>query len=200
MTVTYTLDNDNGLTLDYRAKTDQATVLNLTNHTYFNLAGQGDILGHTMMLNADTFTPVNQRLIPTGELRSVAGTPFDFRTPHRIGDRIEQDDEQLKFGGGYDVNWVVNGDGLRLAARVTEETSGRVLEAYTTQPGIQFYSGNMMPLTLTGKGGQVYHKRYGLCLETQHFPDSPNQPNFPSAVLEPGDTFHEVTVFKFSAE
>ena len=200
VTVTYTLDNDNGLTLDYRAKTDQATVLNLTNHTYFNLAGQGDILGHTMMLNADTFTPVNQRLIPTGELRSVAGTPFDFRTPHRIGDRIEQDDEQLKFGGGYDVNWVVNGDGLRLAARVTEETSGRVLEAYTTQPGIQFYSGNMMPLTLTGKGGQVYHKRYGLCLETQHFPDSPNQPNFPSAVLEPGDTFHEVTVFKFSAE
>ena len=200
VTVTYTLDNENGLTLDYRAKTDRTTVLNLTNHTYFNLAGQGSVLDHTMMLNADTFTPVDHTLIPTGEFCPVAGTLFDFRTPHRIGDRIGQDDEQLKYGGGYDVNWVVNGEGLRPAARVTEPTSGRVLEVHTTQPGIQFYSGNMLPATLTGKGGRVYHRRDGLCLETQHFPDSPNQPNFPSAVLEPGESYHEVTVFKFSAE
>lgn len=197
-TVVYTL-SDEGFEIDYQATTDQATILNLTNHTYFNLAGRGDILDHLMMLNADAFTPVDATLIPTGELRPVAGTPFDFRTPTRIGARIDQDDEQLRFGGGYDVNWVVNGTPgeMRLAARVTEESSGRVLEVHTTQPGVQFYSGNMLPDSLPGKGGQVYRRRSGLCLETQHFPDSPNQPNFPSAVLEPGQTYHETTVWKF---
>ena len=200
--VTYTLTNDNELRIDYAAITDQATILNLTNHSYFNLAGGGDNLGHVMMLNADQFTPVNDKVIPTGELRSVAGTPLDFRQPTPIGARIEQDDEQLRFGGGYDHNWVVNGTpgDLRPAARVTEPSTGRVLEVFTTQPGIQFYSGNMMPPTITGRGGQVYPWRGALCLETQHFPDSPNQPNFPSTVLEPGERFHEVTVFKFGAE
>ena len=197
-TVVYTLADD-GFEIDYQATTDQTTILNLTNHTYFNLAGKGDILDHTMMIAADAFTPVDATLIPTGELRPVAGTPFDFRTPTRIGARIDQDDEQLRFGGGYDVNWVVDGTPgeLRLAARVTEATSGRMVEVHTTQPGVQFYSGNMMPAQLPGKGGQMYGRRYGLCLETQHFPDSPNQPNFPSAVLEPGETYHETTVWKF---
>jgi aldose 1-epimerase len=201
-TVTYTLANDNSLTLDYTATTDQTTILNLTNHAYFNLAGQGDILNHELMLNADRFTVVDAEAIPTGELRSVTSTPFDFRTPTRIGARIDQDDEQIRFGLGYDHNWVVNGTPgeLRLAALLRDPGSGRTLEVRTTQPGIQFYSGNLMPDTLLGKGGQVYHKRYGLCLETQHFPDSPNQPSFPSVVLEPGDSYHEVTVFAFGAE
>lgn len=196
--VTYMLTNENSLRIDYEATTDAATILNLTNHTYFNLAGGGNIGGHVVTLDAAAFTPVDGTLIPTGELRSVEGTPHDFRTPTAIGVRIEEDDEQLKLGGGYDHNWVVLGEPgtLRRAARVEEPTTGRVLEVYTTQPGVQLYTGNMMP-DITGKGGQEYTRRTGFCLETQHFPDAPNQPNFPSIVLRPGEHFHETTVFQF---
>jgi aldose 1-epimerase len=201
VTVIYTLTDNNEFHLDYNAATDQTTIVNLTNHTYYNLAGKGDILGHVMQINADRFTPVDSTLIPTGELRSVAGTPFDFRTPTPIGARIDQQDEQLAFGQGYDQNFVVDGTPgeLRRAALVSEPTSGRTLEVLTTQPGVQFYSGNVLP-NLTGKGGQEYQRRYGFCLETQHFPDSPNQPNFPSVVLEPGERYQETTVWKFGVE
>jgi len=202
-TVIYTLTNDDELKISYQAATDKATPINLTHHSYFNLAGQGssDILGHAMMLNADRFTPVDEGLIPTGELRPVKGTPIDFTEPTAIGARIEQDDEQLKFGGGYDHNWVLNknDDSLTLAARVYEPTTGRVMEVYTTEPGIQFYSGNFLDGTITGKGARVYKHRCGFCLETQHFPDSPNKPNFPSVVLRPGEKYIHHTVFKFSA-
>lgn len=202
VTVTYTLTNDNELRIDYAAETDRTTVLNLTNHSYFNLAQSETILDHVMMLNADAFTVVDSAVIPTGEVRSVDGTPLNFRQPTRIGDRIDEDDEQLRFAGGYDHNWVVNGEPgeLRLAARVSEPSTGRVMEVYTTQPGVQFYAGNMMPQEMPGRGGQTYKWRSGLCLETQHFPDSPNQPGFPSSVLKPGEKFHEVTVFKFDIE
>lgn len=199
-TVGYTLTNDNALQIDYTATTNQDTVVNLTNHTYFNLLGSGDILGHEVMLNANKFTPIGDTLIPTGEVRAVAGTPMDFTQPTPIGARIDEDDEQLNYAGGYDHNWVLNTPKgtLGLAARVHEPNSGRVLEVYTTQPGVQFYTGNFLKGNLTGKRGVVYHKRSGFCLETQHFPDSPNQPDFPSTVLKPGQQYRHTTVFKFS--
>jgi len=200
--VAYRLTDANELKIDYSATTDKDTVLNLTNHSYFNLKGegQGDILGHLVTLNANRFTPVDAGLIPTGELRAVSGTPFDFTKSTAIGARIEQNDEQLKLGKGYDHNWVLNNGGktLNLAARVVEPSSGRVLEVYTNQPGVQFYTGNFLDGTIKGKGGKAYQQRYGFCLETQHFPDSPNKPKFPSTVLKPGQRFHSTTVFKFS--
>jgi len=202
VTVVYSLSEANELRVDYSATTDKDTVLNLTNHTYFNLAGagEGDILGHELTLYADRFTPVDKGLIPTGELRGVEGTPFDFRKATPIGARIEAKDQQLQFGGGYDHNFVLNSGGgaLALAARVEEPKTGRVLEVLTTEPGIQFYTGNFLDGTLTGKGGKTYPKRFGLCLETQHFPDSPNQPKFPSTVLKPGGKYQTSTVYRFS--
>jgi aldose 1-epimerase len=202
-TVTYTLTENNELKIDYRASTDKDTVLNLTNHSYFNLAGQGegDVLGHQIMINADRFTPVDSGLIPTGELRSVEGTPFDFRQARAIGERIDAADEQIKFGKGYDQNFVLGraGSGLELAARVMEQKSGRVMEVLTTEPGVQFYTGNNLNGSIRGKGGKVYDRRYGLCLETQHFPDSPNKPNFPSVVLKPGAQYQTTTVYRFSS-
>jgi len=205
VTVTYTWTDANALKIEYSATTDKKTVVNLTNHSYFNLAGQGsgDILGHLMTIEADKFTPVDSGLIPTGELRDVAGTPFDFRNSTAIGARISQDDEQLKLGGGYDHNFVLRrsaGSSETLAARVVEPTSGRVLEVWTTEPGVQFYTGNFLDGKAAGKGGATYPKRSAFCLETQHFPDSPNQPKFPSVALNPGERYHTITTYKFSAE
>lgn len=190
--VTYALTNENELRVEYLMTADQATVANVTHHGYFNLAGHasGDILGHEVMLDADRFTPVDEGLIPTGELRDVTGTPMDFRTPIAIGERIDDEYEQIGFGAGYDHNWVLNGGAgaLRLAARVTEPTTGRVMEVRTTEPGVQFYTGNFLDGSNIGKGGVTYARRNGFCLETQHFPDSPNQPEFPSTVLRPGQS------------
>ncbi|MDO4630334.1 MAG: aldose epimerase family protein [Planctomycetia bacterium] len=213
VTVTYLLPKaDNTLIVLYGAKTDKATPVNLTQHCYFNLegAGEGDILGHVLSLNADKFTVVNETLIPTGELRDVEGTPFDFREPVAIGERIEQDYDQLKIGGGYDHNWVLNQpeivedeDGKKQmtpCATVLAPKSGRTMEVYTTEPGVQFYCGNFLDGSLTGKGGKAYGKRSGFCLETQHYPDSPNQKDFPSTILRPGEEYRTVTVFRFGVE
>ena len=204
--VTYTLTDDNRLVVDYAATTTKATPVNLTQHTYWNLGGAtgtGDILGHQLQLDASAFTAVDSTLIPTGQLAPVAGTPFDFRTPTAIGARINQADTQLRYGGGYDHNWVLdrNGrSGLVRAARLVDPASGRTLEVSTTEPGIQFYSGNFLKGTVTGKGGRAYAYRTGLALETQHFPDSPNQPQFPSTVLQPGQTYRSQTVFAFGVQ
>ncbi|MGA2420880.1 MAG: aldose epimerase family protein [Candidatus Acidiferrum sp.] len=200
--VTFMLTNSNELQIVYEASTDKKTVVNLTNHAYFNLAGSGTILDETLMIAADRFTPVDSSQIPTGELRSVAGTPFDFRKPTVIGARIEQDDEQLKIGHGYDHNWVLNSGGSAkptLAAAVTDPRSGRRLEVWTTEPGIQLYTSNFLDGTAHGKGGVAYARRSALCLETQHFPDSPNHPAFPTTELLPGAKFRSETIYKFSA-
>lgn len=190
--VIYSL-SENELRIDYEATTDRETIVNLTNHSYFNLAGDGDILGHELTLPADAFTPVSEQLIPSGEIKSVADTPMDFRRGKPIG-------TDLEAAGGYDHNFVLsNFDGsLRPAARLYEPGSGRVLEIFTTEPGMQFYSGNFLDGSLSGKGGMVYHKYTGLCLEPQHFPDAPNHPNFPSTVLRPGETYRHVSRYRFS--
>jgi aldose 1-epimerase len=203
-TVTYTWTNDDELKIHYHATTDKPTVINLTNHSYFNLAGAGSgtILDQQMQIFADKFTPVVKGLIPTGELRPVTGTPFDFLKPTAIGGRIDADDEQIKLGGGYDHNFVLNGTAgtMRPAAHVVDTTSGRTLDVSTTEPGVQFYTGNFLDGTIKGKDGKVYVRRAAFCLETQHFPDSPNRPNFPSTVLRPGQRYDTTTVYKFGTE
>jgi len=204
--VTVTLTNGNELKFDYQVTTDAPTVVNLTHHGYWNLGGHdsGSILDHELELRASRFTPVDAGLIPTGELRHVEGTPFDFRTPTRIGERIEADDEQLGSGGGYDHNFMLDdwtGDGaLRLAARLRDPTTGLAMEVLTTEPGLQFYSGNFLDGSDVGKAGTAYGHRNGLCLETQHFPDSPNRPEFPSTVLRPGEKYESTTVYQFRTE
>ena len=203
VTVVYTLTNNNELKIDYTASTDKDTVTNLTHHSYFNLAGEGngDILDHQLVLKANRFVPTDAGAIPTGELRNVAGTPFDFRAATAIGARINGDDEQLKLGKGYDHTWVINGraGSLRQAAIAYERKSGRVMEVWTTEPGVQFYTGNYLDGTITGKAGKPYPRRSGFCLETQHYPDSPNQPNFPTTTLKKGAVYRSTTIYRFSA-
>ncbi|MBT4139329.1 MAG: galactose mutarotase [Candidatus Latescibacteria bacterium] len=200
--VTYTLTDNNALQIKYHATTDQPTIVNLTNHSYFNLAGQGTIVDHTLKLNASHFTPVDDTLIPTGELRPVQKTPFNFTTPIRIGDRIDANDEQIRQGGGYDHNWVLDAwdQSLKEIAMLRAPHSGRTMTVSTTEPGVQFYTGNFLDGSVVGKGDQTYNKRTGLCLETQHFPNSPNQPNFPSTTLNPGEEYRSETVYTFTTK
>lgn len=204
--VTYTLTDTNELKIDYLATTDQKTPINLTNHTYFNLKGegQGTILGHELMINAKGFTPVDSGLIPTGKITTVSATPFDFTTAKAIGRDISKNEQQLEYGRGYDHNWVLDGSSkkghLRLAATLYEPTTGRFMEVFTEEPGLQFYCGNFLAGNLKGKSGKTYVYRGGLCLETQHYPDSPNQPAFPNTILNPGETYKTTTVYKFSTQ
>ncbi|HEX7335462.1 MAG TPA: aldose epimerase family protein [Pyrinomonadaceae bacterium] len=200
-TVVYTLTNNNELKIDYSTTTDKDTVTNLTHHSYFNLAGEGngDILNHQVLIKATRFVPTDAGSIPTGELRKVAGTPFDFLKLTAIGARINQDEEQLKLGNGYDHTWIIDGrpGTMRLAAEAFEPTSGRRMQVWTTEPGMQFYTGNFLDGTLTGKAGKIYQRRYGFCFETQHYPDSPNQPKFPTTTLKKGATYRSTTIYRF---
>jgi aldose 1-epimerase len=200
VTARYTLTADRALRLDFTAATDKKTIVNLTHHSYFNLAGFGDVLGHEVLLCARHFTPVNASLIPTGELRPVAGTPFDFTTPTAVGARIDGDDQQLRLAGGYDHNWAIDkplGE-LGLVARVHEPTSGRTMDVLSTEPGAQFYTGNFLDGSITGKRGQCYTRRSGFCIEPQHFPDAPNQPAFPAVTLAPGEIYQNTIIYRFS--
>jgi aldose 1-epimerase len=202
VTAIYALTSENGLRIDFSATTDRDTICNLTHHSYFNFHGGDDVLDYLVQINAEHFTAVNGDVIPTGELRPVADTPLDFRKPTPIGARIDSHDEQIRLAGGYDHNWVFNKPAGHLAsvARVTDKISGRCMEVFTTQPGMQFYSGNFLDGTITGKGGQKYHRRHAFCMEPQHFPDAPNQPKFPSIELKPGQVYKNTIVYKFSAE
>ncbi|HEX3628442.1 MAG TPA: aldose epimerase family protein [Verrucomicrobiae bacterium] len=202
VTATYTLTADNGLKLDFTATTDKHTICNLTHHSYFNFHGGGDVLDYVVQINAEQFTAVNADVVPTGEVRSVSGTPLDFRKPTQVGARINNQDEQLQLAGGYDHNWVFSKPAGQLAsvARVADKVSGRCMEVFTTQPGMQFYSGNFLDGTIIGKSGQKYNRRYAFCMEPQHFPDAPNHPHFPSIELQPGQVYKNTIIYKFSTE
>ncbi|HTV41213.1 MAG TPA: aldose epimerase family protein [Candidatus Sulfotelmatobacter sp.] len=202
VTATYTVTEENALKLDFKATTDQDTICNLTHHSYFNFRGGGDVLDYLVQIDSEQFTPIKSDMIPTGDLQPTAGTPLDFRRPTRIGARINSDYEQIQFARGYDHNWVFhNNDGhLARVARVVDEVTGRCMEVFTTQPGMQFYTGNYLDGTITGKGGRQYHQRHAFCMEPQRFPDSPNHPRFPTVELKPGQVYKNTIVYKFSAE